>query len=55
MYRLLGPTTRCPSAAISSPPVYGKPELLAARPHELWSWDITKLMGPAKWTYPTCT
>ena len=26
-------------------------ELLATRPNELWSWDITKLMGPAKWTY----
>lgn len=28
-----------------------KPELLATRPNELWSWDITKLLGPAKWTY----
>ena len=28
-----------------------KPELLATRPNELWSWDITKLRGPAKWTY----
>ncbi len=27
------------------------PELLATRPNELWSWDITKLLGPAKWTY----
>jgi len=32
-------------------PVYKKPELLATAPNELWSWDITKLMGPAKWTY----
>lgn len=32
-------------------PVYQKPELLAERPNEVWSWDITKLMGPAKWTY----
>ena len=32
-------------------PVYKKPELLAERPNEVWSWDITKLMGPAKWTY----
>jgi len=30
---------------------YEKPELLATRPNELWSWDITKLKGPAKWTY----
>ena len=32
-------------------PVYTKPELLATRPNELWSWDITKLLGPAQWTY----
>lgn len=32
-------------------PAYTKPELLASRPNELWSWDITKLLGPAKWTY----
>jgi putative transposase len=30
--------------------VYAKPELLAIRPNEVWSWDITKLKGPAKWT-----
>jgi putative transposase len=27
------------------------PELLATRPNAVWSWDITKLLGPAKWTY----
>src|SRR2546426_518399 len=32
-------------------PRYAAPELLAHRPNELWSWDITKLLGPAKWTY----
>ena len=32
-------------------PRYAAPELLATRPNELWSWDITKLLGPAKWTY----
>ena len=32
-------------------PPYARPELLAERPNELWSWDITKLLGPAKWTY----
>ena len=32
-------------------PPYAAPELLAQRPNELWSWDITKLLGPAKWTY----
>ena len=30
---------------------YVKPELLATGPNEVWSWDITKLKGPAKWTY----
>src|ERR687898_3414990 len=32
-------------------PVYSKPELLAEGPNQVWSWDITKLLGPAKWTY----
>jgi len=32
-------------------PVYTKPELLATGPNQLWSWDITKLRGPATWQY----
>ena len=32
-------------------PVYEKPELLATGPNQVWSWDITKLKGPRKWTY----
>ena len=32
-------------------PAYTKHELLATGPNQLWSWDITKLPGPAKWTY----
>jgi putative transposase len=32
-------------------PAAKKPELLATEPNEVWSWDITKLLGPAKWTY----
>jgi putative transposase len=32
-------------------PRYSKPELLATGPNQVWSWDITKLLGPAKWTY----
>ncbi len=32
-------------------PKYAAPELLATQPNELWSWDITKLLGPTKWTY----
>lgn len=32
-------------------PSYARPELLATRPGELWSWDITKLRGPVKGSY----
>ncbi len=32
-------------------PSYERPELMATGPNQLWSWDITKLKGPAKWTY----
>jgi putative transposase len=32
-------------------PVYQKPELLAESPDQVWSWDITQLMGPVKWSY----
>ena len=32
-------------------PAYQKPELLATAPNQVWSWDITKLLGPAKWRY----
>ena len=31
-------------------PAYTKPELLAIAPNQVWSWDITKLKDPAKWT-----
>ncbi len=32
-------------------PNYQKPELLATAPNQVWSWDITKLKGPVKWSY----
>lgn len=32
-------------------PAHVKPELVATKPGEVWSWDITKLLGPVKWTY----
>jgi len=32
-------------------PAHKKPELIATKPNEVWSWDITKLLGPQKWTY----
>lgn len=37
--------------AIATHPARVKPELLTTAPNELWSWDITKLPGPAKWTW----
>lgn len=32
-------------------PNYAKPELLATAPNQVWSWDITRLLGPGKWSY----
>lgn len=32
-------------------PAYKKPELIATAPNQVWSWDITKLLGPEKWSY----
>jgi len=32
-------------------PGYKKPEILATASNQVWSWDITKLRGPVKWTY----
>jgi putative transposase len=32
-------------------PAYAAPQLLATRPNQVWSWDITKLLGPQKWSY----
>jgi putative transposase len=53
MYRLLaaqhGSVTE--RRAQREHPAYAAPELLAQRPNEVYSWDITKLKGPAKWTY----
>ena len=48
----LGPARRGARAARSAAASrLCAPELLATRPNELWSWDITKLLGPVKWTY----
>jgi putative transposase len=52
MYRLLrqrGETGDRRRHATHPPRV--KPELVATRPNQCWSWDITKLAGPAKWTW----
>jgi putative transposase len=52
MYRLLAADGEVRERrAQLSHPAYQRPELLATRPNELYSWDITKLLGPAKWTY----
>ena len=51
-YRLLrqaGETRERRRQATHPPSV--KPELMATAPNQVWSWDITKLRGPAKWTY----
>jgi len=51
MYRILSRYCQNVIRRQSAPRVYAKPELLTTCPNELWSWDITKLKGPAKWTY----
>ncbi len=52
MYRILDENDEvCERRNQLRHPNYVKPELLATQPKELWSWDITKLLGPAKWTY----
>ncbi len=52
MYRLLASRNEVRERrAQVQRPAYVKPELLATAPNQLWSWDITKLHGPAKWTY----
>lgn len=53
MYRILAQAhggVRERRAQLQHPP-YARPELLAEKPNEVYSWDITKLKGPAKWTY----
>jgi putative transposase len=53
MYRLLrrvhGQVRERRRQATHPPQV--KPELVAHGPNQCWSWDITKLAGPAKWSY----
>ena len=52
MYRVLGAhdAVRERRAQLRHP-AYQKPELIAEKPNEVWSWDITKLKGAATWTY----
>ena len=52
MYRILAQNAELRERRMQrTQPVYERPELLATAPNELWSWDITKLLGPAKWRY----
>jgi len=52
MYRILGENQEVRERRDQlHRPQYTKPELLATQPNQLWSWDITKLLGPTKWTY----
>jgi putative transposase len=51
MYRLLAAADEVKERRNQLRHVAPRPELLATGPNEVWSWDITKLLGPAKWTY----
>jgi len=52
MYRLLAEAGESGERrAQATHPAHAKPELIAAGPNRVWSWDITKLLGPKKWTY----
>jgi putative transposase len=52
MYRLLRERAQVRERrAISRRPAHVKPELMASAPNQVWSWDITKLAGPYKWTW----
>lgn len=51
MYRILERNHQNVQRRQKDPGNYAKPELLATGPNQLWSWDITKLKGPKKWTY----
>ena len=46
---LRGAGSGTPGAA--HPSRYKKPELMATAPNQVWSWDITRLLGPKKWSY----
>jgi len=52
MYRILDQTGEVRERrAQLRHPNYQKPQLLATGSNQVWSWDITKLLGPVKWTY----
>ena len=52
MYRVLASEVPVQERrAQRSHPEYTKPELMATAPNQVWSWDITRLLGPKKWSY----
>jgi putative transposase len=52
MYRILGEAGEIRERRDQARhPHYEAPELLATAPNQVWSWDITKLLGPVKWSY----
>ena len=52
MYRVLDSRAAVQERrAQRSHPQYKKPELIATGPNQVWSWDITRLLGPKKWSY----
>ena len=51
LYRLLKEAGQNTARYQRPRPAAPKPELLARKPCELWSWDITKLKAVEKWTY----
>ena len=52
MYRILKDNQQvCERRNVLRHPHYSAPELLATGPNQVWSWDITKLLAPMKWTY----
>lgn len=51
MYRLLKRASETVERRQHTPYAYACPELIATKPNQVWSWDITKLKGPQTWTY----
>lgn len=53
MYRILRDHEEVPGdrRRHATHPARVKPELVATQPNQVWSWDISKLLGPVKWTY----
>jgi putative transposase len=52
MHRILGENNEAKERRDQARhPAYARPELMAERPNQLWSWDITKLRGPWKGAY----